>query len=157
MRRRVALTLAALLALSIPAPGAAQKSKARSVLRSVETYKAPPYPSAEAPLLAGEFYDLRRRDGLPVPPTLTDTFVRDLWRIIDDRVAFGSVGVSHVKPGHVSRALQFYLTRGWKDVPGQRPWTHWNFVRRLTPAQRRQLSREVSAYMRRYGVRDIPR
>lgn len=55
----------------------------------------------------------------------------------------------------VSQALNIYTERDWNDIAGYRPWTHWNFIRRLKQSQRASLAGEIVAYIRKNGVRDV--
>ena len=61
-----------------------------NILRSIETYKAPPYPVEKLPEkqpgtldlrfpITKETYDYRKDWRKTVPPTLTDVLIVDLW------------------------------------------------------------------------------
>jgi|GEM_PF-1926804 len=139
-------------------------------LRLIETYKAPPYPKEELKEKPSdsleymlsifgkrdmETYDYRKNiAGVTVPPTLTDTLISDLWQRITKDLKLSGVTPKTVSEGQVVQAINIYLQRGWRDIAGYRPWTHWNFIGSLTPEQRDRLGKEVVAYMHDSGVKE---
>jgi len=136
----------------------AQKSSAQSpaqptaVLPRIEKYKAPPYPKSG--FLDRETYDYRRASKEPVPPTLTDVLICDIWQrlTLDLKMKIKAEDVSEAL---IKQAMQIYLDRRADDIAGYRPWTHWNFIRRLTAPQRETLAQEVVAYIKQNGVKDV--
>ncbi len=149
------LCLLIILLFVIPAFSQSKiKTNQRGVLRLIEKYKAPPYPRSM--FLNKETYGYRRASGAPVPPTLTDTFICDIWQRITVDLKVEGIDPRKVEAGQVMQALNIYLTKNWDDIAGYRPWTHWNFVRKLTSVQRRTLAEEVVQYMSVNGVKDVP-
>ncbi|HKY05819.1 MAG TPA: rhodanese-like domain-containing protein [Blastocatellia bacterium] len=141
-----------LTAASTQATRSASPASATGVLPLIEKYKAPAYPRSA--YLDRETYDYRRGSGRPVPATLTDVLVCDLWQRVTLDLKL------ETKPGQVSddvirRGVNVYLERGWQDIAGYRPWTHWNFIRRLKEPQRDALVKEITEYIKTNGVRDV--
>ena len=118
------------------------------VLSRIETYKAPPYPKDASS--GQEAYDVRIRDRDPVPPTLPDVLVCDVWQRVKMDLKRKLVSAETI-----GQAMQIYLTRDWRAIAGYRPWTHWNFIRGLDAAQRDQLAKEILEYVGKNGVRDV--
>lgn len=55
----------------------------------------------------------------------------------------------------IKAAIAIYLKRNHDDIAGYRPWTHWNFIRKLKEPERQTLAAEVVAYIKKNGVRDV--
>ena len=127
-------------------------SSKRGVLNLIEAYKAPPFPRRGTQ--DWETYDHRILHGAPVPETLTDTFVWDLWQIMIMDLGLTGVKPHQVTEGNVMKALNAYLTKDWTEFAGYRPWTHMNFVKSLSGEQRSSLCKEVAEYMSKSGIRD---
>lgn len=145
-----------LLVILFVAPTCGQsipKTNQRGVLRLIEKYKAPPYPAST--YVQKETYDYRRASGAPVPLTLTDTFICDIWQRMTLDLKLEGITENRVEAEQVRQALDVYLNKNWNDIAGYRPWTHWNFVRKLGAPQRRELVKEVVHYMSVNGVRDV--
>jgi len=122
------------------------------VLSRIETYKAPPYPKNAS--ADREPYDSRIRDRNPVPATLPDVLVCDIWQRITKDLKL-NVSPKEVSEETISQAINIYLKRDWRSLAGYRPWTHWNFIRGLDAAQRDQLAKEITEYIEKNGVRDV--
>jgi hypothetical protein len=90
---------------------------------------------------------------LPVLPTLTDTFIWDLWITMGKDLELTGMSPHRVSEEDVMKTLDFYRRVNWTKVRGLRPWTHWNFVRCLDDAQRAALAKEVVKYMAENGVK----
>ena len=139
---------------------------ATSTLRLIETYKAPPYPKEKSSDAKDEWlplpdswkvetYDFRKDIAKKtVPPTLTDTLVVDLWQRMTMDLKTEGTTPKTVSEDQVVQAINIYLQRDWKKIAGYRPWTHWNFIRSLTPEQRDGLAKDVVAYMHDSGVKE---
>lgn len=136
----------------------AQKSSAQSpaqttaVLPRIEKYKAPPYPKSA--FLDRETYDYRLASKAPVPATLTDVFICDIWQRLTLDLKL-KVKAEDASEALIKQAMQIYLERRADDIAGYRPWTHWHFIRHLTPPQRDLLAQEVVAYIKQNGVKDV--
>jgi hypothetical protein len=117
----------------------------------IEKYKAPPYPRDQ--YLDRETYDYRISSRRPVPATLTDVFICDVWQRVDMDLK-SKVSPQDVSEDLIKQALNVYLEKNHEDIAGYRPWTHWNFIRSLKQAQRDLLVREVTDYIKKNGVRD---
>ncbi|MBA2734691.1 MAG: hypothetical protein H0U54_17655 [Acidobacteria bacterium] len=126
---------------------------ARSILATIETYKAPA-PEGEMPGV-GETYDARKSGNLPLPPTLTDTFIADIWQRMSMDLKLQGITKNHVSEDNVKQALNVYVERGWKDIAGYRPWTHSSFIKSLSPQDRETLAKEVVKYIETNGVKDV--
>ncbi|MFL6274197.1 MAG: hypothetical protein ACJ74G_03225 [Blastocatellia bacterium] len=122
------------------------------VLSRIETYKAPPYPKNASD--DREPYDYRIRDRNPVPATLPDVLVCDIWQRITKDLKL-KVSPKEVSEERISQAMNIYLTRNWRSLAGYRPWTHWNFIRGLNVAEREALAKEITEYIKKNGVRDV--
>ncbi len=130
-------------------------SKSVSILRRIETYKAPAYPTERSGgLLDRETYDYRVSNRTPVPPTLTDTLVCDLWLVMK-RNFQESPSPAEVTEAQLSRVIGIYVSQSSFEIPGYRPWTHWNFIRGLSIEEREKLVKEILFYVSRRGVRDV--
>ena len=138
-------------------PALAQKSSApaatqTAILPRIEKYKAPPYPKSA--FLDRETYDYRKASKEPVPPTLTDAFICDIWQRLTLDLKL-KVKPEDASEALVKQAMQIYLDRRADDIAGYRPWTHWHFIRQLTAPQRETLAQEVVAYIKQNGVKDV--
>lgn len=130
-------------------------SKSASILRRLDTFKAPPYPKERhGGLLEYETYDYRIRNGAKNPPTVQDTLICDLWLIMKKYFS-ETPRPSEVTEEQVARAIEFYRNQDWVNVPGYRPWTHWNLIRGLDDAGRTRLAQEVVHYVKVKGIRDV--
>ena len=125
-----------------------------SILHKIETYKAPPYPNSG--FISKETYDYRIESNTPVPPTLTDAFICDIWQRIKMDLKKTDLNPFKVDEETVMKAFDVYLKTGWSDIAGYRPWTLWNFIRGLSDEERKKLAGEVVAYMSVNGVKDVP-
>ena len=119
----------------------------RNILNRIEAYVAPQRP----PHQGSDPYEARIRSRERVPPTLVDTFVCDLWQLIQ-RLGLGDQGPRSVDEHVIGAALEIYMMRDWANIPGYRPWTHWHFVRSLSRQERTQLASEAATYMRADGT-----
>ena len=119
------------------------------ILPTIETYKAPAIPKDK------ETYDHRKSGNKPVPPTLTDTFICDIWQRMNMDLNLQGITKNHVSEDNVKQALNVYVERDWNNIAGYRPWTHLNFVRSLSPQDREILAKEVVKYMEANGVKDL--
>ena len=131
-----------------------QKATAKQpvqVLPLIEKYEAPPYPKSA--FLSAETYDYRKSSKRAVPPTLTDTFIADIWQRITMDLKL-KIEPENVTDDNVKQAIGIYLTKRWDDIPGYRPWTHFNFISSLKESKRDQLIKEVVAYIKKNGVKD---
>ena len=129
----------------------AQSASAVQVLPLIEKYKAPRFPATT--YLDRETYDYRIGSHRPVPETLTDVFICDVWQRVDMDLK-SKVSPQDVSEDIIKQALNVYLERKYEDIAGYRPWTHWNFIRSLKQSQREALAREITDYMKKNGVRD---
>jgi hypothetical protein len=129
-----------------------QSTSPQKILPLIEKYKAPPYPKSL--YLSGETYDYRLKSREPLPPTLTDIFVCDIWQRVTMDLKL-TISPEQVSEEIIKQAMNVYLTRKWDDIAGYRPWTHWNFIRRLKEPQRDSLAREFVEYISKNGVRDV--
>lgn len=104
--------------------------------------------------LVGETYYYRRKSGEPLPPTLTDTLVCDIWQRVTMDLKL-KTPPEQVSEDIIKQAMNVYLTRKWDDIAGYRPWTHWNFIRQLKEPQRDSLAKELVEYIGKNGIRDV--
>jgi hypothetical protein len=130
-----------------PQPASPQK-----ILPLIEKYKAPPYPRSL--YLAGETYDYRIKSKSPLPATLTDIFVCDIWQRVTMDLKL-TIPPEQVSEDVIRQAMSIYLTRKWDDIAGYRPWTHANFIKSLKAPQRDSLAKELVDYIGKNGVRDV--
>lgn len=128
-----------------------QSASEHKVLPLIEKYKAPPYPRTQ--YLDRETYDYRISSHRPVPGTLTDVFICDLWQRVDMDLK-SRISPQEVSEDVIKQTLNVYLQKKYEDIAGYRPWTHWNFIRSLKPSQRDALVVEITDYIRKNGVRD---
>ena len=131
---------------------ALQSAATAQVLPLIETYKAPPYPKTS--FLEGETYYYRKKNGEPLPPTLTDTLICDVWQRVTMDLKM-TIAPKAASESIILSAFDVYLRRKWDDIAGYRPWTHWNFIRGLKEPQRNTLAKEIVAYIKQNGVRDV--
>jgi hypothetical protein len=129
----------------------AHAAYAGQVLSLIEKYKAPPYPRDQ--YLDRETYEYRISSHRPVPETLTDVFICDVWQRVDMELK-SKVSPQDVSEDIIKQALNVYLEKKYEDIAGYRPWTHWNFIRGLKQSQRDVLAQEVTDYIKKNGVRD---
>ncbi len=141
-----------LLSAGLSSAAPPQAAATNPVLPQIEKFKAPPYPKSL--YVQKETYDYRIASNRPVPATLTDTFICDIWQRITMDLKL-TITRQETTDAIVQQAMQIYLNRKWEDIAGYRPWTHANFIRKLTAANRAQLAKEVAAYILEHGVRDV--
>jgi hypothetical protein len=130
----------------------AQTASSYRVLSLIEKYKAPPYPASG--YLDRETYGYRIKSGRPVPATLTDVLICDVWQRVTMDLKL-KLNPKEVSEETIKQAMSVYLTRRWDDIAGYRPWTHWNFIRGLKEPQRNQLAKEIADYIEKNGIRDV--
>jgi len=134
-----------------------------SVLYKIENYEAPPLPKElyiydingryqAIDKASKESYDYRIIHKYPVPPTLVETFICDIWIITDQKLKLRNIDKTYIPNNAVRLAIKYYLTYNWTQIPGFRPWTHWNFVRGLNNKQRERLVSEIVNYISKNGV-----
>ncbi|HJQ22987.1 MAG TPA: hypothetical protein VKA60_03655 [Blastocatellia bacterium] len=153
MSRKLMLPLLIVCAVLLGAGATlAQSTAPAQVLPLIEKYKAPPYRASG--FLDRETYDYRVQYHNPVPATLTDVLICDVWQRVTMDLKL-KVTPKEVSEETIKQALNVYLTKRWDDIAGYRPWTHWNFVRGLKPPQRDQLAKEIVEYIGKHGVRDV--
>lgn len=122
------------------------------VLPLIEKYKAPPFPRQQ--YTDRDTYDYRIASRSPVPPTLTDALIYDIWQRLELDLKL-KVEPKQVSEETIKQAMGIYLSRGWRDIAGYRPWAHWNFIRGLKPPQRELLVKEIVAYITTNGIKDV--
>lgn len=124
---------------------------ARSILEAISAYEAPPYPRDEP--LSQETYGYRVESGAPIPPTLVDTLICDLWQrlSLDLKRAVVAAECTHQQ---LAQGINIYLTRDWSNIAGYRPWTHWSYIRSLSDNEREKLAKEATQYILAHGVLD---
>lgn len=131
----VAASLFALLLTSCDQGG----DRSTPTLDRLSTYDPGPYPTTGH--MKGDPYDYRQASGTAVPKKNV-ALVVDICQLalIDD---------STFKPNLASRDVvtstirRHYEAKDWREIPGLRPWTHSNFVKSLTTADRERLVDEV--------------
>jgi len=123
-----------------------------SVLSLIEKYTAPPRPKSVS--RDRESYDERRLSGGPVPATLADVLVCDIWQRVTKDLGL-SPNPKEVSQETIKQAMNIYLTKPWANISGYRPWTHWNFIHGLNESERETLARDVARYIAKNGVRDV--
>jgi hypothetical protein len=121
-------------------------------LQKIETFKAPKYPKSK--YVEMETYDYRIQNKAPIPATLTDTFICDVWQRTYIELEL-DIPVEEVTPEVIQNAIAVYMEKDFKKLAGYRPWTHLNFIRSLTEEQRETLALEVYNYIIENGVRDV--
>ena len=122
------------------------------VLPRIARYKAPPFPRSL--YIDRETYDYRVQSRRPVPPTLIDVFICDIWQRVTMDLK-PTLKPEEVTEEVIQQAMSIYLKRDHSQIAGYRPWTYWNFIRKLTEPQRKTLATEIVAYIKKNGVRDV--
>jgi len=127
--------------------------KKYQILSAIETYKAPDFPELE--FVDRETYDYRTSTNYPVPPTLTDTFVCDIWLLVPRNFKMNDSIPSSIDEKIILNVFDIYTNKKWTKIPGFRPWTHWNFIHTLNDSQKKTLAVEVADYIKKNGVSNI--
>jgi hypothetical protein len=127
------------------------KPSKEDILEMIDTYKAPPLPEGSL----HETYDFRLQYKEPVPATLTDVFICDIWQRITMDLKIAGSRPNEVSEETILMAFNVYMTRYWETIAGYRPWTHWNFIRSLNESERVKLAKQTVNYMHSKGVRDV--
>ena len=126
--------------------------KSKKVLILIEKYTCKPYPKSE--YNEKETYDYRIESGNKNPSTLIDTFICDIWQRIDMDLKY-NILPENVTLEIINDAFEIYNKKDWNHIAGYRPWTHWNFINSLTPADKQILANETLQYIVKYGIRDV--
>jgi len=121
------------------------------ILKRIATYTPPPYPDG----YLKETYDYRLESKEPVPPTLTDTYICDMWQRINMDLKITGITPAQVSQENILDAFNVYMTRNWENIAGYRPWAHWNFIRSLNDSERLKLAQQTVDYMKMNGVKDV--
>jgi len=105
-----------------------------------------------------EKYDFYRKKGQPVPPSIIDVFICDVWRFVHGRkIISAKSAIVHRK--EVRKAIIFMIEAGWWEIYSNhgcyRPWIHWHYVSNLSKEDIDCLSMEVEQYLKKYGLRDF--
>lgn len=127
-----------------------QQTTSYPILTTITKFKAPPYPDPHE----RETYDYRIKYKKPIPPTLLDVMVCDVWAQFENPLNI-KVEPKTATPANIKQSLNVYLTHKWDDIIGYRPWTHQQFIRGLKPAQRDQLAKEIVDYAAKNGVKEV--
>src|SRR5437763_6400389 len=86
----------------------AQTGQSGEILHLIEKYKAPPYPKDG--YITKETYDYRIGDKRTIPPTLTDTFIADIWQRITLDLKL-KIEPENITEENVKDAIAIYLTK----------------------------------------------
>jgi hypothetical protein len=132
---------------------AEQKEVAVPVLERITYFAGPPFPRRDSPH-DGEAYDFRRIQEKTLPPSKVDTLICDLWALATNVPQAVATSPAQLTKDDIRCAIRLYETQPWSRLRGYRPWTHWNFVNRLTPEERNTLAKEAHAYMIKVGIRN---
>src|SRR5689334_4915231 len=100
------------IATNVLASQKTRASQAGDVLPLIEKYKAPHYPKSV--FLSAETYDYRKNTRRTVPPTLTDTFIADIWQRITMDLKL-KIEPEKVTEDNVKQAVGIYLAKRWED------------------------------------------
>ena len=145
----------ALLSTSLVFAGSRSHRKPQltnGVLPRIAKYKAPPFPKSL--YIDRETYDYRVQSHTPVPATPTDVFICDIWQRVTMDLKL-TMKPEEVTEEVIEQAMGIYLKRDHSQIAGYRPWTYWNFIRKLNEPQRKTLAGEIVAYIKKNGVRDV--
>lgn len=120
------------------------------VLANIELYRAPPFPvrtinvgGKKITIESRDTYDSRLKGNLPVPSTITDCLVTDIWQRLTKDLKLQDIQPYQLSREQVDKALGIYMTRNWDQIAGLRPWAHWHFIRQLSPEERENLACEI--------------
>jgi hypothetical protein len=99
-------------------------------------------------------YKHRKDDGSPLPPDLKAVFVSDIWTTLTmgSQLTAEDVDTAKVTKEIILQGLNYYKKNEFEQMYGFRPWTHWNFIRALNDQELKQLSGELMAFVKKYGV-----
>lgn len=126
-----------------------RKKSSKSVLSRIEKFEAAKTESLP------ETYAFRVRSGVPVPPTLTDTLVVDIFQRMAMDLSMPNPDPKTVTVEDVEKAIAVYTTKTGDDIAGFRPFTHHKFINELSEADRKTLAKEIHAYAKANGVKDV--
>ena len=98
-------------------------------------------------------YDHRISSGAPVPPSLTDTLICDIWKLICEEI--DDLTESSIKTKHVKTAFNKYLNLSTDDIPGYRPKAHSHFIKKFKEDELEVLANEVVQYIHLNGIQDV--
>lgn len=128
------------------------QASAAPVLSRIESFRA--VKSDWKQHLMPDTYAVRRFFHTPVPPTLTDAFVVDMWLISTGALHKNRFSTKTATVDDIIQALVYiqYIPQG--HLIGYRPSADKQFVDSLTDGEIRTLAAEVIAYARRYGLRN---
>jgi hypothetical protein len=65
------------------------------------------------------------------------------YEVATENLNLKGLSPRRVLPDEVDQALNVYQENDWENIPGLRPWTHWNFVRCLSIEQRASLAKKL--------------
>ena len=127
------------------------------VLVKIGKYKCFPFPADTNAYIQVESYDFLVDNDYIVPPSLNEVLVHDIYDLICHDI---SRTVVPPRPGDINEkdvlaALNIYSQRNWTELGGYRPWTHWNFVKDLTPREKEVLALEIIQHIRENGFKEI--
>ena len=149
MKKTICLLFAVFICMQVVSFGASYK-----VLSRIETYKAPPFPAVT--YLTNDLYEENIKNNQTVPPSLTETFIYDIWQRIDLDNAYAwsdkPATPADVDISDILAAFQVYQDKVYTKIAGYRPWTHWNFIRDLNNRERYELAKDVVKHMHARGV-----
>jgi len=128
-----------------------------NVLVKIKKYKCASFPVDTNAYIQEELYDFSLNNNYKVPSTLYDVFIHDIFDVICDDIIRTVVAPKpmDVCEKDVLAALNIFLERDWTEFAGYRPWTHWNFIKSLTPFQREILASEIVEYIAENGIKEV--
>lgn len=122
------------------------------ILPQISSYSAPAYPSVGTRNKESYDYRLESWYPVPIPPSKVDVLVCDLLLQLTKSNNQITISSEQISEYNVRDAVRSYEHSSWRNIPGLRPWTHWNFIKQLSAKDRRLLAHEVHAYMLSHGI-----
>ena len=98
-------------------------------------------------------YDHRVSSGAPVPPSLTDTLICDIWKLVCEDI--DNLSESSIKTEDIKVAFNKYLNLSVDEIAGYRPKAHSFFIKQFKEDELKILADEVVQYIHLNGVRNV--
>jgi hypothetical protein len=123
----------------------------KNVLQNIVTYKV-----VNISKTLGEPYDNKLKDNKPLPKSLTDVLVYDIWLTMTKTLELEGISYSNVKKEDILKGLAVYKDKDWKNVIGLRPFTHTSFIKSLSSEDIEILAENIETHIKTNGVWEKP-
>ena len=127
----------------------ATTTASQSVLNRIETFK----PAEQKK----ETYDYNLADNNPLPKSMADVLVYDIWMTMTRKIQVQGVNQSNLTISNVLEVLNYYKNNASSNLIGFRPYTNSSFIKSLNNDEINELAKEIVVHIKERGVWEKPK